>query len=289
MRNVVLLLIYAVTGYAGTPAFVAAGKEFHFDTGALRGTLRTQGKSQGLTGLVDVGTGTPVSRFMGCFSHYRLLSADARYGDAGWDWASTAQLMPDGSVEVKWRADAAHPFDMTAVYRWASSNALDVTTTVVAGKDLRKFEVFLASYFDGFPEVFGYGSNGFVKVTKPMGDWLAFPRDDAAVAMITDGRWQRPPHPVTFKSLNRYAGALGMRRDAKSGLVALVMAPPSDCFGVLMPYGEESHRSLYLSLFGRDFKASESATARAQLVVGRGITDEQAVVIYKAYLQDMKP
>ena len=99
------------------PSFVSAGREYHFDTGALRGTLRAEGKSLGLTAVTETASGAKVSRFSGLFSPYRMLDADARYGTAAWDWASTARLLPDGAVEVRWTADAAHPFDMTAVYR----------------------------------------------------------------------------------------------------------------------------------------------------------------------------
>jgi hypothetical protein len=288
---VVFLLLLAGLSNAAAPkpAFVAAGKEFHFDTGSLRGTLRAQGKSQGLGPVVDIRSGVNVAHSLGLLSPYRLLDAGTRYLPDARDQASDARLLTDGAVEVTWAEDAKHPFELRLVYRWASSNALDVTTTLVAGKELHKFEVFLASYFAGFPSVFGYGKEGFVEVTKAMGDWLAFPRDEAATALIADGRWQRPPHPVTFKPVIPYAGALGMRRDAKSGLAALVMSPPGDCFAVLMPYGEENHRSLYLSLFGRDFKPGETATARARLVVGRGITDAQAVEIYRTYLKELKP
>ena len=271
------------------PIFTQTGKQYQFDTGALRGTLHTDGKSLALTDLTDVVSGAAISRFMGLFSHYRMLDADTRYGDAAWDWPSTARLLPDGAVEVTWAADATHPFDMTATYRWASPNALDLATTVTAHKNLRRFEVFLASYFEGFPQVFGYGKSGWVEASKDMGDWLAFPRDEAATAMIADGRWQRPPNPVTFKPVTTYTGALGMRRDAKSGLTTLVMAPPADCFAVMMPYGEEAHRSLYLSLFGRDFKDGESATAHARLVIGHHITDPQAIELYNAYLKEIQP
>jgi hypothetical protein len=80
-----------------------------------------------------------------------------------------------------------------------------------------------------------------------------------------------------------------MRRDAKSGLVGLVMAPPKECFAVLMPFGEDGHRSLYLSLFGRDFKNGETATARSRLVIGRDMSERQAVEWYQAYLKEIKP
>ncbi|MCX6868056.1 MAG: hypothetical protein NTV46_17945 [Verrucomicrobia bacterium] len=269
--------------------FTETGNEYPFDTGVVRGTLRAAGKSWGLTGVIDLASGAKISRVNGLFSHYRLLDAETRHGEAAWDWPSTARLLDNGAVEVRWTADAAHPFDMTAVYRWASPNTLDLTTTVIAHKTLRRFEVFLASYFEGFPAVFGYGKTGLVEGTKSMGDWLAFPRDDAATAMIADGRWQRPPHPVTFKPVTQYAGALGMRRDAKTGLVGLVMAPPADCIGVMMPYGEDGHRSLYLSLFGRDVKDGETATARSRLVIGRDLTDKQAIELYATYQKENTP
>jgi hypothetical protein len=101
--------------------------------------------------------------------------------------------------------------------------------------------------------------------------------------MIGDGRWQRPPHPVEWTIMPALAAPVAVRRDANSGLTAVVMAPAEDCFAVCTPYGEESHRSLYLSLFGRDFKAGETATARARLAIGRGLTDQQVIALFEEY------
>ena len=61
-----------------------------------------------------------------------------------------------------------------------------------------------------------------------------------------------------------------------------------DCFGVLAPYGEEGHRSLYLSLFGRDLQSGESASALSRLVIGRGISDGKAVSIYEDFMKEQK-
>jgi hypothetical protein len=84
------------------------------------------------------------------------------------------------------------------------------------------------------------------------------------------------------------AGALAVRRDAQSGLAALIMAPPDDCFAIATPYGEEGHRSIYLSLLGRDLKAGQTATARSRLVIGRNISDDQAIVIYQEYAKEVQ-
>lgn len=280
----------------GAPAALAfrpAGKEFIFDTGTLRGTLRAQGRSMGLTGVVDVASGKALAGSYGLVSHYRLLDAEARYGTAAWDWPSQAQLLGDGAVEVSWPADAAHLFQMKATYRWVAPDTLDVRTEVTARRPLRRFEVFLASYFAGFPVSMVYARSGpegkpeFVPATKDRGVWLAFPRDDEAVRMIQDGRWQRPPNPVQWVIMPRLAAPLAMRRDPESGLAALLMAPASDCFAICTPFGEEGHRSVYLSLFGRDLAPGQSAAARARLVIAPNLAPADAVRRYETYLESL--
>jgi len=286
---------YLPAADSASPAFTAQGKEYHFDTGVLRGTLRPQGRSLGLMSVVDTASGATICRGHGLFSHYRILDAEARYGHGAWDWASQARVLPNGAVEVVWSADDAHPFGMTAVYRWTAPTTLDVATTVVPQKDLERFEVFLSSYFQGFATSRVYvegcpetdGRPGFLEAKESAGKWQMFPRDDEAVGIIQDGRWKHPPSPVEWKIMPRFAVPLAMRRDADTGLTGLVMAPATDCFAVATPYSEENHRSLYLSLLGRDMAAGQAATVHARLVVGRGISDERAVALYKAYHEEI--
>jgi len=274
-------------------AFTASGKEYRFDTGALRGTLREGGKSIGLHPVLEGTPGANVAGMLGLFSPYRLLTADARFGTAAWDWASQAQLLPDGAVEVQWSPDKDHPLAITAVYRWTAPNVLDFQATVKPQQDVRRFELFLASYFEGFPRSFVYvqenpgadGKPGFLEAAKSAGVWQAFPRDEDAARIFGDGRWGRPPNPVDWKIMPRLAAPIALRRDAKTGLAAVLMAPAEDCFAISTPFGEEGHRSVYLSLLGRDLKAGEASSARARLVIGREISDQQAVALYRAYVQ----
>ncbi len=162
-------------------------------------------------------------------SHYRLLDADARYGVAAWDWPSQSRLLPDGSVETRWSADKVHPLDMRAVYRLADRNTVDVVTTVTPRQELRQFEVFLASYFQKFAASFVYvkgcaetgGKTGFLRAKKSYGDWQMFPREGTA-KMIGDGRWERPPNPPHWKIMPALAAPLAMRRQAKTGLAAVL-------------------------------------------------------------------
>ncbi len=293
-----LLLLHAGAASAEEPpaapaklAFTAEASEFRFDTGAFRGSLRTQGKSLGLGPVFESGSEKPLAGLFGILSHYRLLDVDARYGPAAWDWPSEGKLLDDGSVETRWTADDAHPFDMRAVYTWKGPGTLDVSTAVTPKKPLKRFEVFLASYFGGFPESSAYvaacnetgGKPGFLAATKEAAYWHTFPRDAESAALFSDGRWQRPPHPVDWTIRPKLAVPLAMRRDPESGLVALLMSPPSDCFAISMPFGEEGHFSVYLSLFGGDVAAGQTVAARCRLVLGRGITDSRAVALYEEF------
>lgn len=288
MKCGALALLLCATA-AAQPRFTPDGPGFRFDTGALRGQLHAGGQSVGLMPVTDVATTAAVARFKGLLSPYRLLTADRRFGDGAWDWASAASLQADGSVRVDWTADAAHPLDLIGVYRWASSNALDLVLTVTPREPLRRLEVFVASYFEGFATASAWTRDGFLDARKADGDWQMFPRDEGGAALIRDGRWRLPPHPVDWTIRPPLAGAMAIRRDARTGLTALVMAPPRDCFAVSMPYGEEGHRSLYLSLLGHDLAAGATARVRLRLVLAASLSDEDAVACYHRYLKEIDP
>ncbi len=284
----------APTKLAFTPG-VKAG-EFSFNTGLLKGTLHRDGKTSGLQQVVYVPTNTPVAKRTGWFTHYRVITADIVYPKAWWSWPSTAKLLADGSVEIRWDADQERPFEMSAIYRLSAPDTLDLTTVVKAQKDLHKFDIFMASYFEGFPSSLVYVKSrpdeeskpGLLEVTKSMGHLMMAPRDEEALAIVNDGRWKKSPHVIGWKFLPFYAGAMAVRRDEKSGLTALLMAPPRDCFAVSTYYGEEPHRSIYMSMFGRDIKAGQTDQALSRLILGPKITDEQAIQRYQAYLLSLK-
>ena len=203
-------------------AFEKVGNEFHFDTGVLRGTLRAAGRSCGLRPAVEIASGKQLAGAFGLLSPYRLLTTESRFGEAAWDWASRARLLKDGAVAVRWTADKDHPLDMTAVYRLVAADTVDLQLTVQPKRDLQRFELFLASYFDGFPRCFAYahdrdGRAGLVEATQADGNWQMFPRDGQAAAVIGDGRWFHPPHPVDWVVRTPLALPLAVRRDLGSG------------------------------------------------------------------------
>lgn len=267
----------------------SAGGEFQFDTGVLRGTLRAGGKSLGLTSVVHIPSGRTVSEGNGLFSHYRVFTANHRYGSGAWSVPNEATLHDDGSVEAHWPAADDRPFEMWAVYRWAGPDTLDLETRVRPQSDLAGFESFLASYFaEQFASSSIYAKKGrgvFVAAEESNGQWQMSPRNQAALALIGDGRWKYPPSPVDWAILPKLIQPLGVRRDSESGITALMMAPASDCFAVSMPAEtNKTHHSLYLSLFGRDIKAGETARARARLVIGTSLGERESVKLYKAYM-----
>ena len=295
VRNIAAATADATSGQL---AFTVAGEEFRFDTGVLRGTLCEGGKTFGLYPFFEAASGQSLAGLpgMGILSPYRLFTSGARFLPDARDWSHASRLLTDGTVEVCCLPDKEHPFELKAVYRLASPRAIDFRAEVTPQRDLPRFELFLSSYFSGFSTSLAYvqhtpgagEKSGVVEATKQAGDWQMFPRDEEAVRTIADGRWNYPPNPVAWKIRSCLAAPLALRRDVESGLTVVLVAPAKDCFAVSMPYGEESHRSVYLSLFGRDLKAGETGSAHVRLVIGKAISDQQAIELYEAYQNEPK-
>lgn len=273
-----------------------ANGEYTFDTGVLRGTLRQGGRSVGLSSVVHLPSGARLDRGLGIAGYYRVFTTNKRYGHAAWDWPSTAKLLPDGAVQVTWPAAEDRPFEMAAVYRWTASAALDVETIVTPTKDLSNFEVFLASYFqENFASPYVYvrehpeaeGKPGFRPARKSFGDWQMFPRDEAVLDVVRDGRWKKEPNPVDWVTMPRLGAPVCLRRAPKTDLAVVLMSPPDDCFAIATPYEGEGHYSLYLSLFGRGIKAGETAKTRARFVVATGASDRQVLALYRQYFSEL--
>ena len=266
----VLVLAWAAWSQPQRLRFQAAGPEFVFDTGVLSGKLREGGRAIGLSRVVHGPTGAVLSGGMGLLSHYRVFTAGKRYGNGAWDWPGEARLNLKGEVEVFWPAAPGRPFGLGAVYRWRQPGWIEVETRVSAIEELVDFEVFLACYFS---KIFNFAAARagtparWVEASPEHGVWQIFPRDDAAQALIHDGRWKIPPSPVNWAIRPNLAAPIAVRRAREPGLAALLMGAPGDCFAVAMPHHDEPHYSLYLSLFGRTIRAGETARARACLAI----------------------
>lgn len=266
------LLVFAM---AGALWCAAADLRFHpgeknafaFDTGVLKGQLRNEGRSIGLLPVTHVPSGAALAHSMGLFSVYRVFSNGQRYRDGMWDWPSKAKSTGDGAIEVIWPVAEGREFEMRAVYRLVAPNTLDLVITVRPGRDLRGFEAFLAAYFgEGLTTSAVLVEGGrFKAADRANGQWQMFPRSADAVSLIRDGRWKLPPHPVDWAILPEFE------------------APAQDCFAVATPEQGDSHRSIYLSLFGRDLDKDVTARARARLVILSSPDEDTVRKLYDSY------
>jgi hypothetical protein len=267
---------------------------YRFDTGIVKGVLRKDGKSRGLSSVVHVPTGARLDGGSGIMGYYRVFTTNQRYGSAGWNWPSTARLLPDGAVEITWPAQEGRSFSMVSVYRWQDKKTLDLETTVKADRDVNNFEVFLSSYFHKAlttptvcvqlePE----GPPALMVAEQVKGDWQMFLRDPGGLSLVRDGRWLQPPNPVDWVIRPPLALPLCVRRGPEVDVTAMLMAPKQDCYAISTPYKGETHYSLYLSLFGHDIKAGHTATARARFVVTGEIDDQEILGVYEAYKKDL--
>jgi hypothetical protein len=277
------------------PVFTSEGKDrYVFDTGILRGEIRKDDLTLGLSSMVHIPSGTKLNGKYGVFSYYRVFTTNRRYGHAAWEWPSVSKLLPDGAVHIIWPAEPEHPFEMMATYRLSGDTTIDVETVVKAQKDLPGFEVFLASYFhEALPASHVYVNRnpkmeskpGFLAAEKSFGDWQMFPRAEDVLPIIRDGRWEKEPNPVKWAIMPCMAAPIGVRQTASAELAVVLMAPPEDCFAISTPYEGEGHYSMYLSLFGRDVRAGQTVKARSRLVVGAGLSDDQILALYKEYMK----
>lgn len=291
-----IVCVAPMAGAADKPAFKAGEKgAYTFDTGVLRGTLCANGKSSGLTSVVHIPSGTRLDGGSGLFGYYRLLATDKRYGRMGWDLPGKSRLLSDGAVEITLPAAEDRPFELIAVYRWSDPVTLDLETTIKPSADLSNFEIFLASYCsEALPDPYVCAQDSsegnrpirirFLLAERSLGDWQMFPQDKSFVPMIGDGRWTKEPYPVTWTVMPPSLLPIAYRRGADAAPAVLVMSPIQDCFAVATPYQGENHYSLYLSLFGRDIKAGESAKGRARLVVTTARSDTEILDLAREYI-----
>lgn len=279
-------------------AFTPAGPgAYAFDTGLLRGRLGPPGKGNGLSAVVHVPTGLTLDRGErghGLFSHYRVFSNGQRYGAGAWDWPKETRLLPDGAVELRWRATEGRPFALRAVYRWTAPDALDLLTEVAPDQDVTAFEVFLASYFaEAFTNALicaqgtesRFANPALVPAAEEHGLWQMFPRDAAAVKLITDGRWHLPPNPVAWEIQSFLTAPIAVRRAPVGGVTAVLMALPTDSFAIATPHQREGHYSTYFSLGGKDIAAGQTLPLRARLWVAQRPTDQEIVAHYRRWLR----
>lgn len=257
----------------------ADGGGFEFNTGVLRGKIARGGQAVGLTEVMHVPTGARLDSSMGLLSHYRVFTRGRRYGAGAWEWPCKTRQLTDRSVEITWEPDVDRPFEMHARYDLRSPTEIDLQTTVLPFRKLEAFEVFIASYFSGaFTNSMvvvrdGEESGGTAvlkRAVQEAGLWQMYARDKTVYAVITDGRWKLPPHPVDWMLYPVLAKPIGVRRAESLGLTIALLGTPDTCFAVAMPHETEVHYSVYLSQWGCDLEPGKPVTATTRLKLIEG-------------------
>jgi hypothetical protein len=286
-----ILWLFEILSFAAVPnlAFTpTADGGFQFDTGVLTGRLGVGGKSGGLMSVIHTATRLRLDDGHGLLNPYRVFSRSKRYGTAVWDWPCTTERHADGAVKMDWDDGADRPFRLHATYRWRDPLTVELEMVVTARVDLPAFEVFVASWFDdAFTNASicvagpGQPKPHFASVPRSEGEWQIFPRSEAFLPVIQDGRWRIPPDPVDWAIRAPFALPVARRKAASSGLSGILMAPPEEVFAIAAPHDDERHHSLYLSLFGDDVAATETRRARIRLAVAVARSDSAVLRTYQ--------
>lgn len=311
MRSAVVTFLFGLLGTVfagpGAPAFSPVENGFSsFDTGMLKGKMRLDGKHQGISQMTYTPTGMELLKSVGLLSYYRVFSSGKRYGNAARDWPLHAEILPDGGLKITFAPAEEHPLELVGIFHWRGPDTLDLETVVTPQVAMAKMEIFLSSYLtDGFDGSVYLKPNRFDKTGKPAfvrsdwnelidGNYLVFPRDKDVLPMIYDGRWEIPPSPVTWAFTKYFEAPIGIRRHKASGLTAVLMSPPEDCFAVSVPYNKEppdnvaGHGSVYMSLFGAGVDAGQRVSAHCRLIIAKDLKDADVLRRYAEYLAERK-
>ncbi len=265
-----------------------------FNTGVVKGSLKKDGQGDFFRPISFIDPPLPMDNNRGLLVPYRFLTPQKRFGFGSWEWPRTGRILANGAAELAWAETPDRPFRFTATYAWEAADTLDFTVVFTPGVDLEKFELFVGSYFKQFTKAVVYvrdagdGKPGFVDTPKEKGGAQLFPRGDDVMPMIQDGRWKHPPYPNNWTFRQTFQAPLGVKSEPKSGVAAIIMAPPEDCFAVSMFEQNAGLGCYYLSLFGKDVKKGQTLTGHARMVFGKNITDGQAIQKYQEYLNDLK-
>ncbi len=276
-------------GPAFYPGFRAdeAGASFRFETESIEGALQVEGVYHGVTRLIDKRSGRQVidTRYS-ALNLFKLMSVN-QVMDLPRAMQRTATSQA-GAVEIQWPPSEGHHAGLTARYELRPPNAIDLTVTVKSRGTYAGYELFLSSYFDKAlrPHVMVQAPrNQPAEWVLPTvndvfrGTVLVFPRDALAARFCLDGRWSRSERKtptVQMCPVRHYAHCLAVQEDPHSGLAAVLMSYPEECYAISTRYhaAEDADRltsysAFDLSLFGVDLVPRAECRARVRLALLR--------------------
>lgn len=216
-----------------------------------------------------------------------------------------ALLTPsDDGITLTWMPTIRLQAKIKVKFTFKEPNIIDMDLWVETLTNYPKFEILLSAYLaPGFEsgvyvakKEFGPIESEQIRLTDQAmihGIWPFFPRDEAGAHLLTDGRHQKGRWYWRMAIGRRYAMPLAFF--SNDGVDAILMGRPEDVYAVGATYkGETSdnvadHRSLYLSLFGEDFKAGEGRYTQMRMIIDDlGSDPEKHKELYQSFLKEME-
>jgi hypothetical protein len=311
----ILILISFFRGQSQSPCtWNPEKKELEFSLSNLAGILNcninsTYGKSHHFNNVIYKPTGMKVSpdgermAGTGMLNFFRVLIEGGYLTELR---VEEAILEPaEDGITLIWDPTIRRQAKIKVQFTFKEPNIIDMDMWVETLTNYPKFEILLSAYLaPGFEsgvylakEEFGPTEPEQIRlVDQPMihGIWPFFPRDEAGANLLTDGRHQKGRWFWRMAIGRRYGMPLAFF--SKNGVDAILMGRPEDVYAVGATYkGDEQndnvagHRSLYLSLFGEDFKAGEGRRTQMRMIVDASGSDpEKHRKLYQSFLKEME-
>ena len=215
-----------------------------------------------------------------------------------------AELEPaEDGLKLTWMPTIRRQAKVKVRFTFREPNIIDMDMWVETLSNYPGFEILLSAYLaPGFQSGVYVAKSEFGPVEpeqirildQPMihGVWPFFPRDEQGANLLTDGRHQKGRWFWRMAIGRRYGMPLAFF--SNDGVDAILMGRPEDVYAVGATYkGDEekdnvaAHRSLYLSIFGEDFKAGEGRHTQMRMVIGKYESDpEEHIELYREFLEE---
>ncbi len=288
-------------------------KELNFSLERISGTLnwdinKEPGKSHHFSNVIHKPTGLKISpdgdrmAGTGMLNFFRVLIEGGYLTELRVE-EPLFEPTEDG-ITFTWMPTIRRQAKVIVKFTFRQPNIIDMDMWVETLTNYPGFEILLSAYMaPGFEsgvyvakEEFGAIEAEQIRlVDQPMihGIWPFFPRDEAGANLLTDGRHQKGRWFWRMAIGRRYAMPLAFF--SKNGVDAILMGRPEDVYAVGATYKGDAenddvagHRSLYLSLFGENFKAGEGRHTQMRMIIDDfGSDAEKHKELFQTFLMDM--
>lgn len=310
----ILILIVSLNGKSQSPCtWHPEKKELEFNLSHVSGVLNCDiqqgpGKSHHFSNVIHKPTGVKISpdgermAGAGMLNFFRVLIEGGYLTELR---VEEALLEPEeDGITLTWMPTIRRQAKVKVKFTFRQPNIIDMDLWVETLTNYPGFEILLSAYLaPGFESGVYVAKDEFGPVEpeqirlvdQPMihGIWPFFPRDEAGANRLTDGRHQKG-HWFWRMAIGRRYG-MPLAFFSKDGVDAILMGRPEDVYAVGATYkGDENndnvagHRSLYLSLFGEDFKAGEGRHTQMRMIIDDfGSDPDKHRELYRSFLNDV--